>query len=121
MNLKYKSIAADGFGDFGDPNDIVNAAERDADDVKLAQDESAQLNQGAGSTAEVIKYIKILTRGFINSNQLGIYGLNFNLKFHPSPGTTSSMSMSLPQTQMLSDFEPDSETDNEFVLKRSIR
>ena len=46
-------------GDFGDPNDIVKAAEREADDVELAQDESAQLNQGAGSTAEVIKYIKI--------------------------------------------------------------
>ena len=59
MNLKYKRIAADCFGDFGDPNDIVKAAEREADDVELAQDESAQLNQGAGSTAEVIKYIKI--------------------------------------------------------------
>ena len=58
MNLKYKRIAADCFGDFGDPNDIVKAL-GEADDVELAQDESAQLNQGAGSTAEVIKYIKI--------------------------------------------------------------
>ena len=39
------------------------AAKREADDVELAQDESAQLNQGAGSTAEVIKYIKNLNQG----------------------------------------------------------
>ena len=63
MNWKCKRIAADCFGDFGDPNDIVKAAEREADDVELAQDESAQLNQGAGSTAEVIKYIKNLNQG----------------------------------------------------------